>query len=167
MKGERSIRDGQLLDKCLHISPRASQQYPEDVPSGCHQRLAFPSLTKLPTAFLQNEHIPLTLMSPTHSAGPSSPNFQLIFNNALRVYENRTKNDLLAHPLAAQLQACQSPSSILAILRQQVHEHDRSQSHDERLTKWLDPTVNVLYAFSATLGEGVGLVCINTRDRRT
>jgi hypothetical protein len=30
------------------------------------------------------------------------------------------------------------------------------------LTKWLNPTVNVLYALSATLGEGVGLVCIGT-----
>jgi hypothetical protein len=28
------------------------------------------------------------------------------------------------------------------------------------LTKWLNPTVNVLYALSATLGEGVGLVCL-------
>ncbi|KAI0294601.1 hypothetical protein B0F90DRAFT_1756498 [Multifurca ochricompacta] len=29
---------------------------------------------------------------------------------------------------------------------------------DERFTRWLNPTVNVLYAFSVTLGEGVGLV---------
>ncbi|KAH9178001.1 hypothetical protein EDB89DRAFT_1819122, partial [Lactarius sanguifluus] len=34
---------------------------------------------------------------------------------------------------------------------------DQSQIAYEKLTKWLDPTVNVLYAFSATLGEGVGL----------
>ncbi|KAH8996588.1 hypothetical protein EDB83DRAFT_2534349 [Lactarius deliciosus] len=32
------------------------------------------------------------------------------------------------------------------------------QSIDDKLTKWLIPTVNVLYAFSAALGEGVGLV---------
>jgi hypothetical protein len=30
------------------------------------------------------------------------------------------------------------------------------------LTKWLNPTVNVLYALSATLGEGVGLVRLGT-----
>ena len=106
--------------------------------------------------------LPPTLMSHTHSAGPSSPNFQLVFNNALKAYEQRTKNDLLAHPLAAQLQSCRSPSSILAILQQQVQEFNRSQSSDQRLTRWLDPTVNVLFAFSATLGEGVGLVCFNT-----
>jgi len=99
-------------------------------------------------------------MSQTHHAGPSSHNFQLIFNNALRAYEKRTKNDLLSHPLASQLQACQSPESILAVLQQQVQELNRSQTSDERLTKWLDPTVNVLYVFSETIGEGVSLVCL-------
>jgi len=98
-------------------------------------------------------------MSGTHPAGPSSPNFQLILNNALKVYEKQTKNDLLAHPLAAELQACQSPSSILVILQQQVQEPNRSQASNDRLTKWLDPTVNVLHAFSETLGDGVSLVC--------
>ena len=101
-------------------------------------------------------------MSHSHPAGPSSPNFQLILNNALKSYEKQTKHDLLAHPLAAQLQACQSPSSILVVLQQQVQQLDRSRATDDRLTKWLDPTVNVLYAFSETLGEGVSLVCFKT-----
>jgi hypothetical protein len=99
-------------------------------------------------------------MSLIHPTASSSSNFQLIFNNALKAYERRTKKDLLAHPLAAQLQACDTPSSILVVLRQQIPDLDRSQSTSaDRLTKWLDPTVNVLYALSATLGEGVGLVC--------
>ncbi|KAI9442898.1 hypothetical protein H4582DRAFT_2126178, partial [Lactarius indigo] len=42
--------------------------------------------------------------------------------------------------------------------RGQVREFEQSRSVDDRLTKWPDPTVNFLYAFSATLGEGVGLV---------
>jgi hypothetical protein len=99
-------------------------------------------------------------MSHAHPTPPSSPNFQLVFNNALRAYERRTKRDLLAHPLAAQLQGCDSPSAILAIIHQQVEGLYQSQGADERLTKWLNPTVNVLYAFSATLGQGVGLVCL-------
>src|SRR5579863_5662355 len=98
----------------------------------------------------------------THYAGPSSLNFQLIFNDALKACEHRTKNDHLSHSLAAQLQSCKSPNLILFILQQQVQEFNRSQSSDERLARWLDPTVNVLYAFSATLGEGVGLVCFVT-----
>jgi hypothetical protein len=51
-----------------------------------------------------------------------------------------------------------SPGDILAILQQQV----QSQSRDDRWTKWLYPTVNVLYVLSATLGEGVGLVSFGT-----
>ena len=102
---------------------------------------------------------PSTVMSHTHPTATLSSNFQPIFNNALKAYERHTKKDLLAHPLAAQLQACDSPSSILAVLQQQVQDLNRSQSSNERLTKWLDPTVSVLYAFSETLGEGVSLVC--------
>jgi hypothetical protein len=66
------------------------------------------------------------------------------------------------HPLAAQLQACDSPNAVIAILQQQVHELDQSGSSDSKLTNWLTPTVNVLYAFSAALGEGVGLVRLRT-----
>ncbi|KAF8466795.1 hypothetical protein DFH94DRAFT_302190 [Russula ochroleuca] len=66
--------------------------------------------------------------------------------------------DLLSHPLAAQLQACNSPGDILAVLHQQVQGLDQSRSPDDRWTKWLDPTVNVLYTLSETLGEGVSLV---------
>ncbi|KAI9511231.1 hypothetical protein F5148DRAFT_1172777 [Russula earlei] len=91
-------------------------------------------------------------MSHPHSAPRSPSNFRLVFNNA---YEKHTKTDFLAHPLAVQLQACHDPCSILAILHQQVQGIHGS---DNALTKWPDLTVNVLFAFSATLGEGVGLV---------
>jgi hypothetical protein len=98
-------------------------------------------------------------MSHTHATASSySPNFQLIFNNALKAYEKKTKSDLLAHPLAAQLQVCGSPSAVLLVLQEQVQELNQSRASDERLSRWLNPTVNVLYAFSGALGEGVGLV---------
>ena len=101
-------------------------------------------------------------MSHSHLAGPSSPNFQLILNSALKAYEKQTKRDLLAHPLATQLQACQSPSSIIVVLQQQVQQLNQSRATEDRLTKWLDPTVNVLYTFSVILGDGVSLVCFET-----
>ncbi|KAH8988131.1 hypothetical protein EDB86DRAFT_2057744 [Lactarius hatsudake] len=85
-------------------------------------------------------------------------NFQSIFHASLKAYEKQTKKDLLSHPLAARLQSCNSSAAILAVLQEQVQEFEQSRSVDERLTKWLGPTVNVLYAFSATLGEGIGLV---------
>jgi len=101
-------------------------------------------------------------MSQTHLTPASSSKFQVLFNNALRTYEKHTKMDLLSHPLAAQLQTCDSPSAILDLLHQQVRELNQSRYSHQRLTKWLDPTVNVLYAFSETLGEGVSLVCFKT-----
>ncbi|KAF8494600.1 hypothetical protein F5888DRAFT_630200 [Russula emetica] len=85
-------------------------------------------------------------------------NFQLIINNALDAYKKRTKNDLLAHPLVTELQSCNSPSTILAVLQQQLQGLDQSRRSDERWTRWLDPTVNVLYTLSGTLAAGVGLV---------
>src|ERR1700735_2882370 len=100
-------------------------------------------------------------MAPTLPVNPTpspSSNFQLIFNTALKAYEKQTKRDLLAHPLASQLQKCDSPGSILAVLQGQVDDLDQVRKSDERLTKWLSPTVNVLLAFSDTLGEGVSLV---------
>jgi hypothetical protein len=101
-------------------------------------------------------------MSHSHLAGSSSSKFQLIISNALKAYEKRTKKDLLAHPLAAQIQACNSPADILAILQQQVQSLDQPRSSNDRWTKWLDPTVSVLYALSGTLGEGVALVSLRT-----
>jgi fungal STAND N-terminal Goodbye domain len=101
-------------------------------------------------------------MSHTHPTSASSSNFQLIFDDALKAYEKRTKNDLLTHPLAAQLQRCNSPSSILDVLQKQAQELNQSQRRNERWTRWLDPTVRVLHVFSETLGEGVTLVCLSS-----
>ena len=117
-----------------------------------------------PPHSLSPQPLATSAMSPTSQARSqvpatsSSSNFQLIFNTALKAYEKKTKRDLLAHPLASRLQACDCPSSILAVLQAQVDDLDQVRKRDERLTKWLDPTVNVLSAFSDTLGEGICLV---------
>ena len=111
--------------------------------------ISSPSQTLLPMA--TSSTCPVTVISPT-------TNFQSIFNTALKAYERRTKTDILAHPLASQLQACKSADSILAVLQGQVDDLDQARRSDERLTKWLSPTIDVLLAFSATLGEGISLV---------
>ena len=95
------------------------------------------------------------------SQSPStSANFRSIFIAAIKAYETKTKTDLLTHPLATQLQSCSTSSDILAVLHDRVNEFDKSRSHNERLSSWLNPTINVLYAFSSTVGQGVGLVCL-------
>ena len=108
-----------------------------------------------------------TIMSTLHvnTKPSSSSNFQEIFCLAVKAYEKRTKRDLLAHPLASQLQACDSSASILEVLQRQVDDLDKVRNGDERLTKWLNPTVNVLLMFSATIGGGVSLVRIKFSRR--
>ena len=111
-----------------------------------------PSIPRFPLQFL--------LMSHTHTTSTPS-NFQVIFDNALKAYKKRTKKDLLTHPLAGRLETCDSANRILTVLQEQVQELNQSQRRNERWTRWLDPTVKVLYAFSETLGEGVTLVCLS------
>ena len=95
---------------------------------------------------------------PSSATSSTSTNFETIFTTALEAYKRQTKKDIASHPLAAQLKSCDSPGDILAVLRAQVQTFDKSQSADEKLTKWLDPTVNVLYTFSVILGDVVGMV---------
>ena len=126
-----------------------------------------PSNTRIPKAPLQRtiSLLALTPMSHTHptaSSFSSSSNFQLMINNALDEYKKCTKNDLLAHPLAARLQTCKSPGAIIAILQEQVQGLHQSRSSDERWSKWLGPTVNVLQAFSSILEAGATLVCFRS-----
>jgi hypothetical protein len=97
-------------------------------------------------------------MSHTHTTSTSS-NFRLIFDDALKAYKKRTKMDPLTHPLADRLEVCDSASDILTVLQEQAQELNQSQRNN---MKWLDPTVNVLHAFSETLGEGVGSVRFRT-----
>jgi O-acetylhomoserine/O-acetylserine sulfhydrylase-like pyridoxal-dependent enzyme len=101
-------------------------------------------------------------MSQTTSTSTASLRFQVIFNDALKSYQKQTKKDLTTHPLASQLQSCNSTTAILAVLQDQVQEFDKARSGDERLTRWLNPTVNVLCAFSAAVSGGVSLVSLAT-----
>ena len=93
-------------------------------------------------------------------ASSSSSNFQYIFNASLQAYDSKTKNKLLDHPLAAQLQSCDSPNAVCSVLQDLIQQFDQRRTSDERLKSWFNTTVNVLYTFSATLGEGVGLVSL-------
>jgi hypothetical protein len=101
-------------------------------------------------------------MSLTHTA---TSNYQLIFDNALEAYKKKTKNDLRSHPLLPKLQACNSPDAVLTVLREQIPTFDQSQSNrgtNDKLTNWLNPTVNVLYSFSGAIGAGINLVSNKT-----
>ena len=92
----------------------------------------------------------------------TSPNFEAIFAAALKEYKKQTKKDIASHPLATELKACDSPNAVLIVLQSQVQTFDQSESANERWTKLLDPTVNVLYASSGFLANVTGPVNCET-----
>jgi hypothetical protein len=102
---------------------------------------------------------------PSTSTSTSQSPFVSIFNAALESYKRKTKKDLASHPLLPSLQICDSPEAVLTVLRDQVPAFNQSLNGDHGLTKWVTPTVNVLYSFSETIGQGVGLVNIKTFRR--
>lgn len=95
------------------------------------------------------------------SSSESSLYFQSVFNTALETYENKTKNKLLTHPLATQLQSRNSPAAVLFTLQELIQQFDQRHRSDERLRSWLSPTVGVLFSFSGLISEGVGLVSLD------
>ena len=102
-------------------------------------------------------------MSQTPASTSSNSNYQSIFDRALEAHKKKTKKDLRSHPLFAKLEACNSPDAVLTTLRDQIPQQDQSRSIDDKLTKWLNPTVNVIYNFSQVIGGGVSLVSPNGR----
>ena len=99
-------------------------------------------------------------MSNDPSPSTSRSSLDTIFNGALRAYKKKTGKDITSHPLATELQSCDSPDTILAVLRKQIPTPGQSKNGDENFAKCLIPTVNVLYTLSDALGEGAGLVII-------
>ena len=95
----------------------------------------------------------------------STPFQAMFIISALKLYEKRTKKDLITHPLASRLQACDTSPAILTVLQEQACEFDQARVGDESLTKWLNPSGSVLYAFSAALSGGAGLVCVHEAFR--
>ena len=126
-------------------------------PGRCALRINPASPTILFSLFSTGSHT----MSAVPSTSTSHSNFASIFNLALEKYNRKTKQNLVDHPLLPRLQSCHSPEDVLKVLREQSPELNQSQNTDDGLTKWVTPTVNVLYSFSATLGGVVGLVNIS------
>lgn len=96
---------------------------------------------------------------PHSPATPSSLDIEIIFDAALRSYKKKTKKDLKDCDFFKQLENCHDPAEILTIfLASQLDDPSRTGS-DDTLKRCLVPTLNVLCAFSDTLGEGISLVC--------
>ena len=98
---------------------------------------------------------------------PSTSNFAAIFDAASREYTFLTKKDLATHPLAAVIEGFNTPDAILNVFRKQASAFDKFRKGDDKLMEWLTPIVNILFTFSQTLGEGVGLVSLRSVEHIT
>src|SRR5712691_6020981 len=94
----------------------------------------------------------------TASSLRSNDNFTAIFQAASNEYQRTTGKLLDTHPFTTQLDGCDSPEAALNVFRTQAQAFSEFRKGDEKLIKWLDPIVHVVFTFSGTLGEGIGLV---------
>ena len=93
----------------------------------------------------------------------SAANFTSIFDAASNdsEYKTLTKKDLETHSFDAAFENSGSPDSVMNILREQAQAFGKFRKGDGKLMAWLNPIVNILFTFSGTLGEGIGLVGIS------
>jgi hypothetical protein len=94
----------------------------------------------------------------------SSSQFKSILDAALSEYKSKTGNDLTTNSLAKELQGCESSEVVLDIIQREAKVFDKFRDGDQRLMKWIGPSVDVLYTISTTLGQGVGIVRITICD---
>ena len=92
----------------------------------------------------------------------STSNFAPIFRAACDEYKKLTDYDLATHPFASELERCDSPGSILDVLRREAQTLIKRRKRHEKLFACLNPIVNVMFTLSGTLGEGIGLVSISS-----
>ena len=78
----------------------------------------------------------------------TSSNFDTLFNAALVEYTKQTGKDLRNHPLASEINSCDSPDSILRIFQEQAEKFDEFRKGDKQLFNCLGPIIKVLHAFS-------------------
>ena len=110
---------------------------------------------------------PLASVSmPQTPATSSSSDIERIFDTALKSYQKKTKKNLKDNDLFKQLEGCDSPAALLAKFQAAQFDDPSQSGSDDRLKRWLVPTLNVLCAFSDTLGEGVSLVMIDSFVRK-
>jgi hypothetical protein len=119
--------------------------------------LVFPLYSAIITNHLTVASI---MSSSTAYPMPSIPSsdFNSILDAALNEYQKKTSRGLLEHPLAEQVKRCDSIGAISAILQSQAREFQQFRDGDQRLMKWINPMVEVLSTFSATLGGVASIV---------
>jgi hypothetical protein len=103
----------------------------------------------------------------TSNSSPGKLVLDAALSDALNEYKAKTGHELLIHPLAAEVQRCDSVDAILAIFQGQAEALKQFRAGDQRLMKWISPVVDVLFKFSATIGGVASVVCPAQEDPRS
>ena len=94
------------------------------------------------------------------SQSSSSTTLQALFDAALQDYKDKTGNTLTEHPIAKQLEICESVDSITAILQDYARSFREFRKNGGKLMKALNSSVDVLCSpsISSALNETIGLI---------
>jgi len=89
--------------------------------------------------------------------------FESLFQSALEEYEVQTEINLVRHPLAAQLEPCNTVESITEVLQGQAQSFRELPEGNNKIVTLLKQTVQILHKLSAgvVLVESLSLVCRN------
>ena len=111
-----------------------------------------------PSVLQTDTHTQRRLFSCNMSDRSGSYPFHALFESALQDYERQTGIPLANHPLAEQLQDCQSVQSITALLREQARDLSELRGAD-KMVKSLEGVVSALSKVSAPAALAIGTVC--------
>jgi hypothetical protein len=91
---------------------------------------------------------------------PSHSTLQPLFQAALQKYEEQTR-ELINHPLAPQLEQCNSVESFTAVLQEQAQVFNEFRRVESKVMKPLKGIVHILHTLSRneTLRKAISLVC--------
>lgn len=97
----------------------------------------------------------------THSG---SSIFESLFQSALEEYKKETNIDLVKHPLADQLERCDSVEAITQAVQEQAQAFRDFRGGNNKFITLLKNVVQAFYKISSStmdLGDAIGLVCRN------
>ena len=71
---------------------------------------------------------------------------------------------MIQHQIIDRLKDCESPDSVISVLREQAQAFHNFRGEDGKLMVWLKRTVDVLHTLSTSdvFSEGIGLVCVDS-----
>ena len=170
-KGAHALRHADVLERLVHHKARTQSKACDGTECilvgnslGCYMLLSMARLCASPHIIFSSRTSPSFLSHISSISDMSQPssssNIQILFDAALRDYKDKTGNSLIDHPIAKQLETCESVDSITAVLQEQARRFREFRESDGRLMKALNSSVDVLCApsISSALNEAIGLV---------